>query len=249
MKRVEVEKQVRLKLLYRLLISYNDFHQAAQIASYIIENRLQHKCDTLRGKRRFRIKMLWQALNCAMIVSYCRPFSGNDRRTQHKIPDLPKRFLRALDPEHRRVHETAMQDRNTLLAHSDSDAWNLRAYFFETAPGRRMLVPVHHDTRAPLIHEAVTTLGCICHTMMDVILEERKRLEQELGGMFPTVPLPENTMPNREQVPDGVLEVLEAIKRITLRVPGITEPMLTGASDGGIILTDPARVRPKGQRP
>ena len=67
-------QKVSRPVSYRLLISYNDFRQASQIARYILKHRLQAKVDRLRGERRYRVMLLWQALNCAMVVAYCRPF-------------------------------------------------------------------------------------------------------------------------------------------------------------------------------
>lgn len=112
MTRTQAEKEAKLRLFYRLLISYNDSRQASQIARYILKHRLQAKVDRLRGERRYRVMLLWQALNCAMVVAYCRPFPGNDRRTARRIPDLPRRFLATLRSEERRfmslLYETAM---------------------------------------------------------------------------------------------------------------------------------------------
>lgn len=181
------EKEGKLKLFYRLLISYNDFHQASQIASSILDSKLQEKVERLRGRRRYRTKLLLQALNCAMIVAYCRPFSGNDRRGARRVPDLPAGFVKALTAEERELHAVAMQDRNALLAHSDSDAWNLRPFFMETVPGRKFLVPLHSDARAPLVHEAVEKLQGMCTKLMELVSDERMRLEKELGDLLPTL--------------------------------------------------------------
>lgn len=131
--------------------------------------------------------LLWQTLNCATVVAYCRPFSGNDRRTANRVPDLPTRFVKILTSEERKIHTLAMQDRNTLLAHSDSDAWNMRPIFVETAPGRKVLLPLHHDVRAPLVHEVVERLNAICGKLMDLVFEERMKLEKELADMLPSV--------------------------------------------------------------
>jgi len=202
-KRKDLEKKAKLRLLHRLLISYNDFHQASQIASYILRHRLQEKVDRLRGPRRYQIKLLWQALNCAMVVSYCRPFSGNDRRLANPIPDLPKRFLKRLTPEEKELHRVAMQDRNTLLAHSDSQAWNLRPFFLETGPGHRMLVPLHSDVRAPLVHAAVEQLQKMCTKLMDFLFEERMQLEKELTDLFPVTSAEEQRVQSSGEVVGG----------------------------------------------
>ena len=87
----------------------------------------------------------------------------------------------------------AIQDRNTVLAHSDSEAWNLRPIFHETTGKRRILVPLHNDTRAPLIRGVVEQLAKNCDKFMDVIMVERKRLEKGLADHFPKVKILTNS--------------------------------------------------------
>src|SRR5207249_10924551 len=81
-------------------MSYIDFQQAHNIAHLILRDRLHERLRDPGPGDRFLI----QGLNCAMIVAYCRPFSGNDRRAAVKIPDLPTRFLRVLTEEERWLH-------------------------------------------------------------------------------------------------------------------------------------------------
>ena len=181
-------QKVSRPVSYRLLISYNDFRRASQIARYILKHRLQAKVDRLRGERRYRVMLLWQALNCAMVVAYCRPFSGNDRRTARRIPDLPRRFLATLTSEEREIPELALRDRNTLLAHSDSEAWALQPFFMEGTSGRKILIPSHHDARAPLIHEIVERLDAMCGKLIEAVFQERKLLEPDLESVLPAGP-------------------------------------------------------------
>ena len=187
MKSERAEREAKVTALLRLLISYNDLQQASWIASYILDHRFQEKVDRMRGRRQYRIRLLWQALNSAMVVSYCRPFSGNDRRLAKPVPDLPKRFLRPLSREERELHRVAMSDRNTMLAHSDSDAWDLRPFFMEANPGHKILFPIHNDTRAPLVHDVVDRLRGMCRKLMELVLAERKRLEKDLADFLPTL--------------------------------------------------------------
>lgn len=185
--RISPKVAAQLRLFERLLMSHYDFHHAYRIASYILDHRLQDKVGRLSGKRRYRIKLLWEALNSAMIIAYCRPFSGNDRRASRKIPDLPPRFLKGLTSEETEMHEAAISDRDTLLAHSDSDAWSMRIFFQEFPSGRKLLVPLSHDVRAPLTHDAVHTLRGICGKLMDQLMAERRVLERELADFIPVV--------------------------------------------------------------
>jgi hypothetical protein len=66
---IDPQHEGKLKQFHRLLISYNDFKQAAWIASYILDHKLQEKVNRFRGIRRYESRLLWEALNCAMIVS------------------------------------------------------------------------------------------------------------------------------------------------------------------------------------
>ncbi len=67
------ESEGKLQQLYRLLMSLSDFKQASLIALYILENKLHDREDHEWGR------ILHEALNCAMIIAYCRPFSGRRR--------------------------------------------------------------------------------------------------------------------------------------------------------------------------
>jgi hypothetical protein len=169
----------RVRQFLRLLMSYNDFKHATQIATHIVS------LDPVTEKREGRW-FLMEALNSAMIVAYCRPFSGNDRGTRPKIPDLPDSFLDVLDTKELEVHATALSDRNSVLAHSDSAAWNLRPLALAIGD-RRILMPVSSYTRAPLTREATEILRTASDKLMEAVFAERMRLEPDLIKHFKTV--------------------------------------------------------------
>ncbi|MBU4308027.1 MAG: hypothetical protein L6428_12910 [Candidatus Aminicenantes bacterium] len=185
------EKEAKLKLLHRLLISYLDFQQAWWIASYIIKHKFQEKTEKLQGKRRYHIKLLWEALNCAMIISYCRPFSGNDRNSTNRIPNLPERFLKILTNKEKELHSILMKERNTILAHSDSDAWELQTYFLEVNKNQKMLIPSHTYTRSPLTHKIVEQIRTMINKLMESVFKERMKIEKELENDLPSVSISE----------------------------------------------------------
>jgi hypothetical protein len=93
-----------------------------------------------------------------------------------------------------------MEDRNTLLAHSDSEAWNLQPFFVKNASDHSMLIPLHNNTRAPLIHKGVELLARNCHKFMELIMAERECLEKELANLLPTVQISDlvDAAPNGE---------------------------------------------------
>ncbi|HED39680.1 MAG TPA: hypothetical protein ENJ13_04550 [Chromatiales bacterium] len=53
--------------------------------------------------------------------------------------------------------------------------------------GRRMVAPVHNDTRAPLSNGDINALVSNCRIFMDAIIDERKRLELELHDFMPEI--------------------------------------------------------------
>src|SRR5712692_3478307 len=103
----------KLRQFKRLVMSYGDFKHARLAADYILQEELHARYPD-------QSYVTLPALNCSMIIAYCRPFSGNDARTAFKVPDLPRRLLTLLNEEERRIHSTVLRDRNKVLAHSDS---------------------------------------------------------------------------------------------------------------------------------
>ena len=173
----EAELQGKYRQFLRVLMSYVDFEQAYAIASLILEQDLH-----ARYPKENRI--LLEALNCSMIVAYCRPFSGNDSAAAYKVPDLPERFLRQLSEAEREIHDVVMADRNRVLAHSDSEAWNMRPHYVRT--GRHdILLPLHNNVHTPLLREPTERLRALCEKMREAMFEERIRLEAELGPHLP----------------------------------------------------------------
>ena len=177
-KELSAEIRGKLRKFYRLLLSYGDFKQAHFIASYILAEQLHDSED----------QRLLEALNCAMIVAYCRPFSGNDRAIGTKIPDLPESFLRDLSASEKEIHEVVLHDRNTVLAHSDSMAHDLQPKVL-LIKDHKILMPEKNDTRAPLTKEATETFKSLSSRLRDKVLKERMKLEPELMDYFEQIPI------------------------------------------------------------
>ena len=172
----------KLRQFYRLLMSYNDFKQANDIATYILREKFH---DHIVKNR-----IIIEALNCAMIIAYCRPFSGNDPNATIKIPDLPPKFFRDLTEKEKEVHNVVVEDRNTLLAHSDSQAHDLRPQAW-VVNNKKILVPWSNDTKAPLTEEATTTFQELSEKLRERVYEERMKLEPSLIEYFETIPIEE----------------------------------------------------------
>jgi hypothetical protein len=176
--RSKSSKQENLQLLRRIFVSYSDFQQAAAIASHILVAELHRDYPD-------KDRHILQALNCAMIVAYARPFSGN-RGSKTMLPALPERFLSGFTPDERALHKIVMKDRNEALAHSDHAAWHLRLCFMRS-PGRRpMLAPLHRDTRAPLDDKHTRLFYGMAIKLMEAVFAERCILEGELADLLPT---------------------------------------------------------------
>ena len=152
-------------------MSYIDFEQAGAIADYILENSLH---DQYRRNR-----VLLQGLNTGMIVAYCRPFSSSERGGDIHVPSLSERMLRVLTKEERELHYVVKEDRNTVLAHSDSTAWELKPQILRWR-GDDVLVPLHHDVHAPLTRDATKQFRVICDKLREACFDERLRLEPEV---------------------------------------------------------------------
>jgi hypothetical protein len=81
----------KMRQYKRVLLSYADFKHAKLASAYILDCELHANYP----KSSYVIR---EALNCSMIVVYCRPFSGNGG----SVPDLPSRLLRVLTPDEER---------------------------------------------------------------------------------------------------------------------------------------------------
>ena len=162
------EIQGMARQFVRVLISYSDFKQAAFIAEHILDMNLHDRGP----KDRF----LLQGLNSGMIVAYGRPFSGNDRRSEGDVPDLPARALRTLTPDEAEIHEIAIDDRNTLIAHSDSERWDPEIAYYRYSTGQEILVPSFAAPRS-LTRDATKRLGDLSLKLQEWCFEERVRLE------------------------------------------------------------------------
>jgi hypothetical protein len=175
------EIQGKLRHFSRVLMSYIDFQQAGSIA-HLMDGEYERLIKPEPGNRFFL-----QALNCAMILAYCRPFSGNDRGAAVRIPGLPTRFLRVLTEDERVLHEVVMKDRDERLAHSDSAAWEMEPVVLRLRNGREVMIPLHHSVHAPLTREATQRLRDMAGKLQEECFGERRRLEPELRPHFRVV--------------------------------------------------------------
>jgi hypothetical protein len=89
----------------RVRISINDMERAVEFAAVVAAGNFAQDQTLLR------------ALITAAIVSYARPFSGN--QDHEKATATPPDVLRRLTAEERKLHDTLCEIRNQAIAHSD----------------------------------------------------------------------------------------------------------------------------------
>jgi hypothetical protein len=174
---LEIER--KLRQYKRILLSYADFKHAKLASSYILSNELHEQYPE-------KSYVLLEALNCSMIMAYCRPFSGNDSRSKNRVPDLPARLLRVLSSAEKAIHEVVMEDRNKVLAHSDSEALQIEPVIWQVA-GKSMVLPLKNWGLAPLNKEATVAFHSAAEKLFLALQEERSRIEPELIPYFRVV--------------------------------------------------------------
>lgn len=169
------ERKNRVKQFKRIVMSFADFKEAVDLSEYLISNALHDDFD--------KNKLLITALNSSMIIAYCRPFSGNDSRNVNKIPDLGNKALRELNLDELALHELIMNDRNKLLAHSDSEAVNLK-FIINKIDRFTLLQPIRNWSAAPLSKEHLNLFNKIAHKLLAYVAKQRHAQEDEIIPLF-----------------------------------------------------------------
>jgi len=170
------ESYGKLKLFNRVLISYNDFKQAHEIASLLIEQNLYENYP-----RENRVLVI--ALNMAAIVAYSRPFLDSKGKLAHNR--LPEKVLRLLNDEERKVHETVLEDRNTMMAHSDADA-NQSIPLVMGIENRSIIVPKNASPYATvLLPEAMQVLCDMSYKLQEYCFKLRQKMEPNMLSILP----------------------------------------------------------------
>lgn len=161
----------KIRQFKRIVMSFADFKDAFEMSKHIIDRDLYSDFKNNR--------LIISSLNCSMIISYCRPFSGNDSRNSIKIPDLSLNALKVLSPIERKMHDYIMSERNTLLAHSDSQAVDLK-FFINEYGSIKKLQPIRNWSLAPLTLENVKKFHAMASKLLSYVATKRKDLEPEI---------------------------------------------------------------------
>ena len=168
----------KLRLFNRILISYNDFKQAHEIATLLVDGNLYR--DYPRENRHLVI-----ALNLAAIVAYTRPFLDSRGELAHNR--LPGRVLRQLTAEEMALHETVLEDRNTMMAHSDADANLSIPLVMETTYGPIVIPKNASAYETILLPESMQLLRKLAFKLQEHCFVLRQELEPELVTFLPRV--------------------------------------------------------------
>jgi hypothetical protein len=177
------EAYCRLKLFNRYLISYNDFKQAHEIASLLVSGDYYAEYP---GKNR----TLVIALNMAAIVAYSRPFLDSRGELAHNR--LPDRALEILNAKEKDIHNTVLNDRHTIMAHSDADANEVIPLVIEV-DGKDIVYPRNASPYArPLLKEVMQTFTVMSLKMREYCFKKRMEMEPDMLLILPRAQIDDN---------------------------------------------------------
>jgi len=163
------------KLFNRLLLSYNDFKQAHEVASELIGNDYYDKYPENRH--------MVHALNLAAIVAYSRPFKVS--RGQLALKTLPEDILSGFDEDKMKIHQQVLNDRDTMMAHSDADANNAIPQALDLGH-RKILMPTNASPYAVhLLPEVMETLSTMAYELQEKVFEMRMEIEPRIIDKLP----------------------------------------------------------------
>lgn len=160
-----------LRQFKRIAISFADFKEAYDIVSHIKSNRLYADFD---GNF-----LVLSALINSMVLAYCKPFSGNDSRNQVKVSDLPNSTLNVLSSDELSLHKFLFQLRNQLIAHSDSQAIDMK-FAVHTCGELQMLQPVRNRSSRCLSIEQLDLFESMSLKLLSHVATLRKDMEPKI---------------------------------------------------------------------
>lgn len=161
----------RIKQFKRVVLSFADFKEAVDLSTNLIES------DLLDDQNKNFIML--SALTSAMILAYSRPFSGNDSKANSKIPDLGGKVLRDLGNEEKELHIWLLNQRNTLIAHSDTEAVDLKFVVYDLGD-RQMLQPIRNRNTRHFALKHALPFKALASKMLNYVAAERDKLEPEM---------------------------------------------------------------------
>lgn len=179
---IDVDEE-EFRLFNRLLLSYNDFKQAHEVASELLKNGYYDDYPHNRT--------LVHSLNLTVIVAYSRPFKVS--RGQLALKSLPERVLSEFDHEQMEIHQQVLCDRDTMMAHSDADANNVLPQVLDLE-GKKILIPMNASPYAtPLLREAMEKLAAMAYCLQEKVFEMRMEIEPRIIDKLPVTRIEDET--------------------------------------------------------
>ncbi|WP_430461010.1 hypothetical protein ACQUQU_17560 [Thalassolituus sp. LLYu03] len=165
------------RLFNRLLLSYNDFKQAHEIASELVKGDYYEKYPENRH--------ILHALNLAVIIAYSRPFKTS--RGKLALKSIPEDILCGFDEEKMKIHKQVLTDRDTMMAHSDADANNVIPQVFDLGH-RKMLMPTNASPYViHLLPEVMEKLADMAYELQEKVFEKRMEIEPKIIDKLPLI--------------------------------------------------------------
>jgi hypothetical protein len=181
---IEIDvNEEEFRLFNRLLISYNDFKQAHEVASELVNGDYYEKYPENRH--------ILHALNLAVVIAYSRPFKTS--RGKLALKSLPENILSSFDEEKMNIHNQVLSDRDTMMAHSDADANNVVPQAIDLGH-RKMLMPTNASPYAMhLLPEVMEKLADMAYELQEKVFEMRMEMEPQIIDKLPLIRVQDET--------------------------------------------------------
>jgi hypothetical protein len=151
----------------RLYITQEDLSQASRFGHLILKRGSHEGAEDDPD-----IRLVSQALDIALIVSYSRPFTLFLGKNKRKEPMLPESLLAVLDKEERILHDDLLNRRNKEYAHSDASQIEVRYYTWPLG-----ILPIGRNRFIPLTRPMVQKVVAMSDKLYLKIDELRRDLE------------------------------------------------------------------------
>lgn len=115
----------------RLNIFLSDFKQSYKFVVYILEKRLHNKKSELS-------RLVHQAFNTSLIISYSRPFKLNKELLGQSKSSLKQHVGEVLNEDEIKLHEKVIDKRDTAYGHSDARAHLLEGLDYNDSNSKRI---------------------------------------------------------------------------------------------------------------
>lgn len=119
--------------LPRLYIYMNDFRQSRRFAGHILDKRLH-------DKKSEQSKLVHQAFNTSLIISYARPFGTNRNFEGQGKSSLKKYVTDVLNEDEIELHNRVIAMRDTTYAHSDARSHLIEGFDYSKYAAIMMLI-------------------------------------------------------------------------------------------------------------